>query len=481
MSRKSKREYRCRALCTLFVVSILGACQTQPHWELHKGPSDGAYPGKSWAKAAAPEELGWSSPKLAQARSFSATIGSTAVMIIQDGVVVDAWGEVAVKSNLHSVRKSLLSALIGIAVENGDIDLSSSMGSLGIDDNSPFLTEREKQASVGDLIRARSGVYHAALYETKRMTESKPPRGSHMPGTFWHYNNWDFNTLGTIYEQQTGERIFESFERRIAEPLQMEDFDVDDGEYFTGDASIHPAYPFRMTARDLARFALLYLREGRWRDQQIVSAGWVAESTASHSNVGPEKGYGYMWWTGQGEGLFPNVQISAHSYFAAGYHGQLAFVFPHLDLVIVHRVNTDQTRTDPPSRQIGRLLWLIFSARGETEIGPDPGIDSAEGERLDGAGLERTLNAATVTGGRRGGAPWRVTYGADGSLSGVSGWGYEHSDSGSWRVDGDLYCRRWNVWSGGDEACFTLFKDERVLKIYDSTGTFRGKMTLTGS
>lgn len=479
MRRNPILENYCRVVCALFALSILGACQTQPHWELHEGPSDGVYPGEAWAKVAAPEDLGWSSSKLAQARSLSEAMGSTAVMIVHDGVVIDAWGRVAVKSNLHSVRKSLLSALIGIAVEEDEIDLSSTVGALGIDDNDPSLTKTEKQATVGDLIKARSGIYHAALYETKRMTDSKPPRGSHSPGVYWHYNNWDFNTLGTIYEQQTGERIFEAFDRHIAKPLQMEDFDVDDGEYVTGDASIHPAYPFRMTARDLARFALLYLREGRWRDRQILSTGWIAESTASHSDIAPEKGYGYMWWTGQGEGLFPNVQVSAHSYFAAGYHGQLALVFPHLDLVVVHRVNTDRSRTDPPSRQIGRLLWLILSARGETDIGPDPGIESAEGERLDGAGLLKSLNASTVTGGRRGGAPWRVTYGADGSLSGVSGWGYEHSDTGSWRIKDDLYCRRWNVWSGGDEACFTLFKEGRVLKIFDSTGTFRGKMTLT--
>lgn len=74
-----------------------------------------------------------------------------------------------------------------------------------------------------------------------------------------------------------------------------------------------------------------------------------------------------------------------------------------------------------------------------------------------------------------------IALGADGSLSGVSGWGYEHSDNGSWRIDGDLYCRQWNAWSGGREACFTLFKEGRVLKVYDSTGTFRGKMSLTGS
>ena len=116
-------------------------------------------------------------------------------------------GDVATKSNLHSIRKSLLSALIGIAVDERKIDLGATMESLGIDDNEPGLTPTEKTATVGDLLKARSGIYHAALYETPGMARRRPARGSHAPGTFWHYNNWDFNALGTIYERATGDWI----------------------------------------------------------------------------------------------------------------------------------------------------------------------------------------------------------------------------------------------------------------------------------
>lgn len=101
-------------------------------------------------------------------------------------MVVSAWGGVAVKSNVHSVRKSLLSGLIGIAVEEGKIDLQDTLAEIGIDDRAPKLSQTEKQATVGDLIKARSGIYHPALYETAAMTASKPPRGSHAPGKHWH-------------------------------------------------------------------------------------------------------------------------------------------------------------------------------------------------------------------------------------------------------------------------------------------------------
>ncbi|MCG8546225.1 MAG: beta-lactamase family protein [Alphaproteobacteria bacterium] len=326
------------------------------------------YPGKTWAKAESPETLGWSREKLAQARAIADEIGSTAVMIVQHGVVIDAWGEIDVKSNLHSVRKSLLSGLIGIAVDKGQIDLSKTLADLGIDDNEPSLTPVEKQATVGDLIKARSGIYHPALYETKRMTASKPPRGIYPPGSNWHYNNWDFNALGTIYEQATEEKIFEAFKRHFGDPLQMQDYEVDDGRCVTGWQSDHAAYPFRMTARDLARFGLLFLRNGRWKDKQIVSPEWVAESTAKHSDTGRRGrvGYGYMWWTGGPEGYYRGVKVREHSYFAAGYRGQLMFVIPYLDLVIVHRANTDYDGPYPKSRDVGRVLWTILAAAGET-------------------------------------------------------------------------------------------------------------------
>jgi CubicO group peptidase (beta-lactamase class C family) len=58
------------------------------------------------------------------------------------------------------------------------------------------------------------------------MKAKRPKRHSHAPGTFWYYNNWDFNAFGTIFEQETGTKIFEEFDRRIAKPLQMEDFKV---------------------------------------------------------------------------------------------------------------------------------------------------------------------------------------------------------------------------------------------------------------
>src|SRR5262245_25368849 len=253
------------------------------------------YPGKTWEKVETPEERGWSSEKLQQARQLADSYDAAAVMIVEDGLIVAEWGETARKFNVHSIRKSFLSALYGLAVNEAKINLNSTLAELGIDDNEPALTAEEKKARVIDLLKARSGIYHTALAESEQMRAMKPKRGSHPPGSFWCYNNWDFNALGTIFENAMKSTIAEEFNQRIAAPLQMEDFKVEDVDYMRGPDSVHPAYHFRMTARDMARFGLLFLREGEWRGIKVIQKDCVYERTRDTYITEDGAGYGYMW------------------------------------------------------------------------------------------------------------------------------------------------------------------------------------------
>jgi CubicO group peptidase (beta-lactamase class C family) len=446
----------------------------------YEGVSKGLYPGELWQEAASPEQLGWSEEWLATARAYSEHIGSAAVMIVDDGIVVDAWGDITQKHHCYSIRKSLLSALIGIHVDEGHIDLSKTMEGLGIDDKEPSLTATERQATVADLIKARSGVYHSALGEAITMNALRPDRHSHAPGTFWYYNNWDFNTLGTIFEQETGTRIFEEFSRRIAEPLQMEDFQVDDCRYLTvdyyanGEPSIHPYYLFRMSARDLARFGLLFLREGRWRDEQIISVDWVRESTATHSRTGPDSGYGYMWWTGAKGGLFPNVEVEEHGYYASGYGGQRVIVLPYRNLVIVHLSNADEERY-VTSNQIGTLLWMILAAAGETEMGRPPFVGSAKGARLTGVDLKEALAGSTLRGASARGS-LAMFHSDDGTMS-VSLAGVL-IDTGNWWIAGDEYCHQFTAPELGRKACYSVVVDGTAFELFDHGGALFGEYSL---
>lgn len=330
--------------------------------------SAGELPRRHWATVERPADAGWSEAAVARARAYADTLDTAAVFVVEHGRVVTQWGEPASKFNIHSIRKSLLSGLYGIAVARREVDTGATLEDLDIDDNAPSLTPLEKQARVIDLLKSRSGIYHPALYESPDMKARKPQRGAHPPRTFWYYNNWDFNALGTIYEQQTKTQIGASFAQLIAAPLQMEDFDLGDARYVGGQDSIHRAYPFRMSARDLARVGLLYLHEGRWRGRQIIPRGWVKASTTAYSIAEGDaeygySGYGYMWWVAANGNHFPNVEVKDGAFSARGVGGHFLVVMPDRDLVVVHRVNTDEDGREVTTAQFGTLLRLLLDAQ----------------------------------------------------------------------------------------------------------------------
>ena len=336
------------------------------------GPLLAQFPGADWERLSEDEAraAGWSREKMQAVRDHAATLKTEAVVIVTRGKILDSWGAVETKFNVHSIRKSFLSALCGIQVEAGKLKMDATMAELGIDDNPPALTDIEKGATVRQLLLARSGIYHPALYETASMKARRPQRHSHAPGTFWYYNNWDFNALGTIYEQECEEGIYDDFERLIARRIGMTDFSAKDGRYVTGADSIHRAYPFRMTARDMARFGLLFLRGGKWNDEQIIPAAWVKESTTAWSDAGTSGGYGYLWWIAKSGMHFAGVTLPEGSYSARGAGGHYILVIPALDLVIVHRVNTDIDGRSVKSSEFGELVRLILAAHE-----PPPGND----------------------------------------------------------------------------------------------------------
>ena len=225
------------------------------------------------------------------------------------------------------------------------------------------------------MISARSGIYLPAAYAPASQ-DGRPARGSHSPGTHWFYNNWDFNIAGLIYEQATREDLYQSFGRRIARPLGMEDWRPADGfRVYEPTKSRHPAHTFRISTRDLARFGQLYLQEGRWDGRQLLPADWVKESTRPHTDDGDGTGYGYMWWTYQSGSTFTakyrgwaGTRSSGGS--ATGEQG--LWVIRDADLVVVHRADTDNGRTIG-SEDHWKLVESIVAAR-RREPQPNPGL-----------------------------------------------------------------------------------------------------------
>jgi len=314
------------------------------------------WPGETWEELEA-AALGWSTDALDRVREQYAHMASNALLVVDRGVLVVRWGQTNRNHIVQSVRKSFVSGLYGIYEGEGAIDISLDMAALGIDDSvPPSLTDLEKQATLQQLLQARSGVYHEAAAESQGMKDARPERWSHAPGTFYYYNNWDFNVIGVVFIQLTGEDLFQALYDRFAVPLQMQDFAPSNGFYQYETLSEHPAYPFAMSAQDMARYGLLFARQGQWRDEQIVPEDWVEESTTAYSDTGGDFNYGYMWWVGKPD------RFHGHRMFAAlGGAGHAIFVFPDIDLVVVHRVDAPTYRYG--WNEVMELLDRVIRAR----------------------------------------------------------------------------------------------------------------------
>jgi len=285
--------------------------------------------------------------------------GSSALVVIHGGDVVLEWGATSSRLNGQSLRKSLLNPLLGVAVERGLLDLDRPVGSFGLPGGGE-LNEVERGATVRHLLMSRSGIYLGAANEGLGAIFARPRRNAHAPGEHWYYNNWDFNALGVIFEQSSGLGIGEAFQRWIARPIGMVDFRPGDVRYESWLGSPHPAYPFWISARDLAAFGLLYAREGRWGASQVVPRNWVRASTRAHSDAGVA-GYGLLWWVESGGRLYvPGMEFPPGSFMGVGFGGQYLVVVPACGLVVSHLVDTGRSKLE-------RLHWLVLGDAVEPE------------------------------------------------------------------------------------------------------------------
>lgn len=324
------------------------------------------YPKKNWKQYKNVSDAGFDSVKLELVKQKFEDFGGDAFLVIRNGKIVLSIGETTRCFRQTSIRKSYLNALYGIYTSNGTIHLNSTLEELGVDDIHP-LTKEEKKATIFDLLRSRSGVYHSAAYFPASMEKRLPRRGSFLPGEHWFYNNWDFNTLGGIFIQLTNKDIFEEFEKQIAGPLEFEDFSIAKTKYINEPGkSKYPAYSFRLSARDMARFGLMYLNEGKWNNKQIVDQEWIKNSFKRHSVNGVDSNgiswdsYGLLWWVS-------NKIKEEQVIYASGSGAQRISIFPESDIVMVHVVDNYQPKmvSDDKVDELTRLLLQAKSGEPE--------------------------------------------------------------------------------------------------------------------
>jgi len=310
------------------------------------------FPGVDWEH----ETNGLSSEVLRRVDAFIHTLDTTGLMVVQHGRVVYEYGDVKRLSYLASSRKSVLSMLYGANVASGKIRLDATLKELGMSDVGGLLPIEER-AKVIDLITAHSGVYHPTtqgfglLYELGHSAcpgvanptgdhSRDPKRGIYEPGTHWWYYNWDFNAAGSAFERMTGKNIFDALRDDLAAPIGMQDFARERQQKSGNSARFgYPAYHMVLSTRDMARLGLLMLRQGKWRDRQIIPAEWVRRSTNArtpYTEIDPHGpyGYGYLWWVW--DGLYATGPYQG-AYTSMGSYGQFITILPALDMVVAHK------------------------------------------------------------------------------------------------------------------------------------------------
>lgn len=311
------------------------------------------FPDKNWAVNASPETDGWGpTARSIFTRYIIDSTNVTGLLLLHKGKIVLEYGDVAENSYIASCRKSVLAMLYGNYVERNKIDLNKTLEELGIQDVSELLPI-EKQATIRDVLSARSGVYLRGA-NGGDFRQFAPERGSVNPGSYWLYNNWDFNLAGYIFEKETGKNIYDEIETQLAIPLQMQDWNRS-LQTKSGDTTVSrfPAYHMWFSTRDMARIGLLMLQHGQWKNKQLIPRHWIDDMLTQRTSYketqknvpilkedGLDLGYGYMWWLIENT-KEPNLK---GAYSAQGALGQNITVFPAIDAVLVFKTKSDYKR-----------------------------------------------------------------------------------------------------------------------------------------
>lgn len=316
----------------------------------HEAPT---WPAAEWPHSE-PEAQGMSSVKLGAMLKRIAidNPGIRSITVVRHGtVIMDARispfapGD---RHDIHSCTKSVLSALVGIAINDGDLpglgtpvlDFFQGYEIAGIDGGKRALNLGHLMAMSAGLKTEDSYLYGwqglgrmRASHDWAQYILDLPMESE--PGTRFEYSNCVSELIAIILQKATGQSAAAYASEHLFEPIGIVDYAWEgsrpgDSWGYSG-ISLHPL--------DMARLGYLYLRGGEWNGVQVVPADWVKNSTAPQISAGTlAKSYGYQWW------------IDDDMFMMQGYGGQFVYVLPVPDLVVVFTGALPQERFFTPRR-----------------------------------------------------------------------------------------------------------------------------------
>lgn len=266
-------------------------------------PADGAgdpvvWPGDDWERADA-ASLGFDPEAMEAIATDAEALDSECLVVTRRGRIVGEWYwdevEPTTTREVFSVTKSITSTLVGIAQDEGHLSID--------DPASDYIDEwqgtESEAVTVRNLLSNDSGRewnlaldYLQLIREEDRDAFAIGLGQQYPPGESWAYNNSAIQTLDRVLTTATGEVSLDFAAERLFGPIGM------DHSEMTTDVSGGSTNMFMglsSTCEDLARFGYLFLRDGAWDGEQVVSAEWVEEATGAPSQE-LNAAYGFLWW-----------------------------------------------------------------------------------------------------------------------------------------------------------------------------------------
>jgi CubicO group peptidase (beta-lactamase class C family) len=271
-------------------------------------------------------------------------------------------------ANVKSVSKSILSAVVGIAIAEGHLAGPDHAIGPFFERYIPAHESDKRGITIGNLLSMQSGLESTsgARYgawvtsrDWVRYALDRPLVAE--PGTARLYSTGNSHLLAAVVTQATGQSLWAYARERLAVPLgiSLPRWPADpQGIYFGGNE-------MRLTPRDLVKFGELYRNNGRHEGVQIIPEEWIRESLRPRAaSRWTDEGYGYGWFI---------TQIAGYrAFYGWGYGGQFVHVVPELELTVVMTSDPDAPRERDHLGALRRLMrdYIVPAAVAGREHAP---------------------------------------------------------------------------------------------------------------
>jgi CubicO group peptidase (beta-lactamase class C family) len=247
--------------------------------------------------------------------------------------------------DIRSISKSIVSACIGLAIEQGKIkDVNQRVFDF-FPEYAKYNVGLKSSLTLEHLLSMTSGLewnedlpYSDPENSEIKMTSSPDPMEyvlsrpmESTPGAIWKYNGGTTQLLAAVIKKTTGLQIDDFAEQYLFGPLEISVFEW---TKFPQTEMPAAASGLRLTSRDLLKFGMLYAQKGQWKGKQLLSEDWVGESIKSHIMFGRNNnvGYGYQFWVLDGNTIADNQN---HPIVAAVGNGDQRIYFDEVNQLIV--------------------------------------------------------------------------------------------------------------------------------------------------